>query len=289
MLTIIEKKIHGVLSTQRALCKWHLSLRHHSYGRRVYGEWVAPGAERPAFRRQMSDQCKEAFLTVPVAAASCRRGVVTEGVWRNPFSGVLEKVPAYGRTGSDQNWATSHVTWELMKKLLDPGQETLIQKAGECVSLTLCEGFCWAASLGTPRLETPKGISWLREGRGILAHTSSPVSSSWAAPRKRAPIPPRTPPVLTQKEFPFKGPTMALKSGCWSRADTALMRDCRPVSVPKWLDGNLLMRGGPSMKGVWPSSLTCLLRPSLVTTVMLARQHRADEFRLFTCALWSLA
>lgn len=60
------------------------------------------------------------------------------------------------------------------------------------------------------------------------------------------------PPVLTQKGSPFKGPTMAMKSGCWSRANTALMRDCRPVSVPKWLEGNLSMRrgGGSQEAGV---------------------------------------
>lgn len=63
------------------------------------------------------------------------------------------------------------------------------------------------------------------------------------------------PPVLTQKGSPFKGPTMAMKSGCWSRANTALMRDCRPVSVPKWLEGNLSMRrgGGAVRRQVWPS------------------------------------
>lgn len=53
-------------------------------------------------------------------------------------------------------------------------------------------------------------------------------------------MPPAT--VLTQKGSPFKGPTMTIKSGCWSRANTALMSDCRPVSVPKWLDGNLSVR-----------------------------------------------
>lgn len=57
------------------------------------------------------------------------------------------------------------------------------------------------------------------------------------------------PPVLTQKGSPFKGPTMAMKSGCWSRANTALMRDCRPVSVPKWLEGNLSMRRGGGQSG----------------------------------------
>lgn len=264
MLTIIEKKVHSVLSTQRALCKWHLSLRHHSYGRRVYGEWVA-GAERPAFGRQMSVQCKEAFLTVPVAAALCRRGVVTERVWRNPFSGVLEKVPAYGGNGSDQNWATSHVTWELMKnRLLDLGQETVTQKPGECVSLTLCEGLCWAASLGTPRLETPKGISWLREGRGILAHTSLQLPD---CTYEKGSCSPQDTPSSYPEGISFQGPHHGLEERLLEQGGHSTDEGLQACQCPKVVGREPVDERGSKHEGVWPSSLTCLLRPSLDTTL----------------------
>lgn len=65
-----------------------------------------------------------------------RAGPVTEG------PPTKERVPALGGPGWDQFWAISHVTRELIKnRLLGPGQELLIQQAGEFVFLTLCEGF----------------------------------------------------------------------------------------------------------------------------------------------------
>lgn len=44
---------------------------------------------------------------------------------------------------------------------------------------------------------------------------------------------------LTQRGSPFRGPTMAIKRGCWSRANRALIRDCMPVRLPNWEDGYL--------------------------------------------------
>lgn len=282
MLIIIEKKIHGVLSTQRALCKWHLSLRHHSYGRRVYGEWVAPGAERPAFRRQMSGQCKEAFLTVPVAAALCRRGVVTEGVWRNPFSGVLEKVPAYGRTGSDQNWATSHVTWELMKKLLDPGQETLIQKAGECVSLTLSVGqrVLLGSQLGNPQIRDSQ--------RHLLAERGARDSSTYKLPclqllgctQEKGSRSPQDTPSSYPEGISFQGPHHGLEERLLEQGGHSTDEGLQACQCPKVVGREPVDERGSKHEG------RVALQPDMP---MLARQHRADEFRLFTCALWSLA
>lgn len=37
---------------------------------------------------------------------------------------------------------------------------------------------------------------------------------------------------LTHRGSPFRGPTMAMKRGCWSRANRALIRDCMPVRLP---------------------------------------------------------
>lgn len=38
--------------------------------------------------------------------------------------------------------------------------------------------------------------------------------------------------LLTHKGSPSRGPTMARKRGCWSRANRALIKDCMPVRLP---------------------------------------------------------
>lgn len=45
--------------------------------------------------------------------------------------------------------------------------------------------------------------------------------------------------VLTQNGSPCRGPIMARKRGCCSRANTALTRDCMPVRLPNWEEGKL--------------------------------------------------
>lgn len=47
------------------------------------------------------------------------------------------------------------------KQTPGPGQETLIQKAGECVYLTL-QGVPAGSQLGNPRIRDFQGTSWLR-------------------------------------------------------------------------------------------------------------------------------
>lgn len=44
---------------------------------------------------------------------------------------------------------------------------------------------------------------------------------------------------LTHRGSPSRGPTMAMKRGCWSRAKRALIRDCIPVRLPNCEDGYL--------------------------------------------------
>lgn len=41
----------------------------------------------------------------------------------------------------------------------------------------------------------------------------------------------------TQNGSPLRGPTITMNRGCWSRANAALIIDCMPVRVPKWLTG----------------------------------------------------
>lgn len=45
--------------------------------------------------------------------------------------------------------------------------------------------------------------------------------------------------IYTQNGSPPRGPIMARNSGCCSRANTALTRDCMPVRLPNWEDGYL--------------------------------------------------
>ena len=45
--------------------------------------------------------------------------------------------------------------------------------------------------------------------------------------------------IHTQNGSPSRGPIMARKRGCCSRANTALTRDCMPVRLPNWEDGYL--------------------------------------------------
>lgn len=45
--------------------------------------------------------------------------------------------------------------------------------------------------------------------------------------------------LLTHRGSPSRGPTIAMKRGCWSRANKALIRDCMPVRLPNWEDGYL--------------------------------------------------
>ncbi|KAK0153869.1 Mediator of RNA polymerase II transcription subunit 19-A [Merluccius polli] len=87
---------------------------------------------------------------------------------------------------------------------------------------------------------------------------------------------------MVEQGSPASGPTMAMKRGCCSSATTALIIDCRPVRVPKWLDGGKLsMRqqtpNASSSRLVRMKALMALLSPSVSSFDLKLLEVTAEE------------
>lgn len=82
-------------------------------------------------------------------------------------------------------------------------------------------------------------------------------------------------PYLTHRGSPFRGPTMAMKRGCWSRANRALIRDCIPVRLPNWDEGYLRERDKlcPSRCSIINDAIILLLDSTL---------HKAENWNKWT-------